>query len=206
MVVVVKLREKEFRKSFAVSTYEFERGEVFFTQLRLLSFRRFFSLAASSSSSPSSSLPMSHPPPTTLTACQSVSLPPSSSRLLPSACHPTPAAPLLSHPNNPLSLSIHSRTYFASYFIFIRFSPSLSLSLRVTPTRGSYLCLPYIYIYIYTHPSFASFEARTSFRIIFILSSAILVNAIPSIVPLIFSFSFSFSLLLFFRLNIPAGK
>lgn len=55
------------------------------------------------------------------------------------------------------------------------------LSLASSNPYTLFLPLLNLYIYIYSHPSFASLEARTSFRIIFILSSAILVNAIPSL-------------------------
>lgn len=88
--------------------------------------------------------------------------------LLPSVRHP-PAAPLLSHPA--LSLT-HEPTLPPTL------SLSLSLSLFGQPLHAVPTFAHPIYIY---HPSFASLEARTSFRIIFILSSAILVNAIPSL-------------------------
>jgi len=64
------------------------------------------------------------------------------------------------------------RTYFSSYFIFICFSPprppALVPSPPLLPLSPARRCTP---------PS-----PRTSFRIIFILSSAILVNAIPPVV------------------------
>lgn len=102
----------------------------------------------------------------------------------PSTLSPSPSFPQL--PPLALSLSLilrrrcrrhpplpRPRTYFSSYFIFICFSPPrppalvpspppppLSTALRCTPPPAP----------------------RTSFRIIFILSSAILVNAIPPVV------------------------
>lgn len=76
------------------------------------------------------------------------------------------------HPRNRHPSLPRPRTYFSSYFIFICFPPPRSLA----PT-------PPLPLFAAPSPPRHTLPSpRTSFRIIFILSSAILVNAIPPVV------------------------